>query len=798
MRFIFKILLTICFLQFVPNAFFGQGKNGNVSSSSAFANTVNKREADSLISEFTSKLLPMPKRVSFHGSFFLFNEKWIVDYPNAALKDKNALQSLIDGVKKNLDATIKTRGKSSGMRQQRSIQLIIKSGSVKIGEHYDKDIISLEQQAYRLELGKDKINIVANSSQGLFYGVQTFLQLLNSNAKEALLPEGEIVDWPDFGLRMIFWDDSHHLERLKALKRAIDNAARFKINGFILKLEGHFQYKKASVIVEPYALSPSEHQALTDYAKARHIELIPYLDAPAHVSYILKHPEYASLRSFPNSNYQMSVTNPKSYELLLGMFDELMEANRGGKYIFLSTDEAYYVGKTESEKEKAKELGGNGRLLADFISKVSDYLHKKGRTVIFWGEAPLTPVDVKALPTHLINGINQNSEIFGSIFKDHGIRNLVFTSTQGVEPLFPEYHKLSGEIFSQNNKMITTDDELMQGDNSKGRVAEIVKLIRESIDAGRADIAGVLVCGWADTGLHPETFWLGYAAGTAAAWNIKTAKPTELTEHFYNAYYGSSISKMDKIYRLLSHQTQFWSQSWDWDTTLNLRTPIIGNSKGVFPNPQPVEDQTLPALPIPSKTDLSLSENWSEKNKHRLQLARKFLTENDELMRLLHHNLRNVEYNQYNLEVLVSIASLCRNNLDMLLGLERIDSLLKLSSKIAGVEPSVAIALIDQALEQAALIYKNRNEVFQFITTTWYEDWHPRTDSANGRKYLNKVDDVKDHLPVRTIDMSYLIYRDLHYPLGVWTENVRKNRNEFAKKHELPVSSFSLNWREYN
>ena len=135
-------------------------------------------------------------------------------------------------------------------------------------------------------------------------------------------------------------------------------------------------------------------RTLPNYAKDASVQLIPFLDCPAHVSFILKHPEFASLRAFPNNNYQFSVVNPKADDLILGMFNELFDANKGSKYVFLSTDEAYYVGKTENEKEAAKAAGGNGALLAKYITKISTELHKRGRTPIIWGEYPLTKKDV--------------------------------------------------------------------------------------------------------------------------------------------------------------------------------------------------------------------------------------------------------------------------------------------------------------------------------------------------------------------------------------------------------------------
>ena len=56
-----------------------------------------------------------------------------------------------------------------------------------------------------------------------------------------------------------------------------------------------------------------------------------------------------------------------------------------------------------------------------------------------------------------------------------------------------------------------------------------------------------------------------------------------------------------------------------------------------------------------------------------MNLARKSLAENDELMNLLYANLPEVQFNHYNLEVYLSIAKLCRQNLLMLKDLKEIN-----------------------------------------------------------------------------------------------------------------------------
>ena len=75
-------------------------------------------------------------------------------------------------------------------------------------------------------------------------------------------------------------------------------AAFVKINAIALRLNEHFQYASAPALVNPYALSPAELQKLTGYGLHYHLQIVAYLDGPAHVNFILRRPEYTQLRDF--------------------------------------------------------------------------------------------------------------------------------------------------------------------------------------------------------------------------------------------------------------------------------------------------------------------------------------------------------------------------------------------------------------------------------------------------------------------------------------------------------------------
>ena len=109
-----------------------------------------------------------------------------------------------------------------------------------------------------------------------------------------------------------------------------------------------------------------------------------------------------------------------------------------------------------------------------------------------------------------------------------------------------------------------------------------------------------------------------------------------------------------------------------------------------------------------------------------------------------------------------------------------------------------ALHEIDSATRYGYLVSgQKRNQVLENATATWYERWFPRVAEANGRQFLNELDDVKDHLPNRTIDMSYLVYREKLLPFGDWVNSIATARNEFATAHQLPVRDYHLAWDDF-
>lgn len=729
-------------------------------------------------------VIPEPQKVSLEAHDFTFGQNWQLRLDKSVPRNDVAVEALRDDLKSRFHVRLGAHDGPGG-----KLSLRIAPGSIQIGRALDVHKSALERQAYKIDLHAGSVTITANAPTGLFYGVDTFVQLLRPGTGTLWLPEGTIEDWPDLQLRSIFWDDISHLDRIDALKHALRQAAFYKVNGFVLRLDGHFEFKSAPSVVEPYALTPAELQELTDYALRYHVQLIPYLDGPAHVAFILKHAEYIHLREFPASNYEMCATNPASYKLLEGMYQNLLDANKGVKYFFLPTDEPYFIGLAHNsqcdEATLAKRLGSVGQVYAHFLDKAGDYLHARGRAVMFWGLDPLHPDDIRSLPPYLIN-----SFVYGptmdEAFHQRGIQQAIITYAVGEEYLFPDY-----AILPQRERVHGAELDRKLG---IPKVAAMMDKI--SLDPSRiyTSVIGEVSAGWGDEGVNPETIWLAYIASDAAGWHPGSPSAPELSSSFYSLFYGAKVINMGRIYQLMSDQSQSWADSWDW-TASTTRKPIWGGYHAIYAPPKPARDQTIPLPPSP-RANLEYTSSWSSENTKRIALASQAKQANNLLLGLLDEDIQRAQYNRYNLEVYLTIANLCRQNFEMIEDIHEMDMDLASASQLKDRDPGDAIHQIDNALDIANSIWLQRNRVLNNAVTTWDKSWSPRVEDANGRHFLHELSDVKDHLADRTVDMSFLVYREKTLPFGEWVNSIAEARNQFAAAHDLPVRKYDLAWRD--
>ncbi len=701
-------------------------------------------------------VIPAPQRASLAGGKLAIGSDWRVSLsgiPEGDIAPRTLIQDFRDfhGVSLGL-----------GEAPARTIRLSVEAGAVKTGAAAES-----ERQAYRLRIEPERIEIAGNAAPGLFYGVQTLVQLARREDDGRLaVPLGVIEDWPALPLRFLHWDAQQHQDRIETLKRYIDWTARFKANMIAFQLEDKFEFPSHPVIGAPGAYTSAEMQELTDYALERHIQIVPMIQAPAHFSWALKHPEFADLRSDGN-NYAANTCDPRALEFIFSLYDDIMNATRGVHYFFVSTDEIYYAG---IDPRCGRPYTPENRSLAwvEFVQKAHEHVVKKhGRTMLIWGEYPLLPQHVKLLPPDIIDGVSMEPEYLPEQ-KRIGMRNLFYVWTQGVELHFPDYFGWVGEKGWRQGNLARIHEQIARGRHWQGNPV------------------GVFGANWDASGPHNETFWLGWSGAAQWGWNPGTVTPERHAADFFRLYYGPRVEGMAHIYALLQQQARAWERSWD-QVPSRVRGPAYGNSRGKGIGTQR-RDMTLYPPPLPRLPDLRVVSVLRVKYRDYFAEARRRMPENEMLQVMLATNLGRADRNRYNLEVLLANTKFIERHWRLLMAMEEAErSLERARAAAAGRRPAEAVGHLLAAAEGIEPLVKERSRALAALTAVYEKSRYPRGQSVGGRVFVDVNDDSKDYWAQRRPDMSYLTAPEESIGLEDWIEGLREVIAQYARQHKVPV-----------
>jgi hexosaminidase len=303
------------------------------------------------------------------------------------------------------------------------------------------------KEGYVLDAGLKGVVLSANAPAGLFYGVQTLLQLLPKEVEQKTataanwsIPVVKITDYPRFGWRGIMLDVSRHFFSKEDVKTYIDQIARYKYNtlhwhltddnGWRVEIKslpkltsvgawrveraGHFGDRANPKPGEPATYggfySHEDIREVIRYAAERHVTIVPEIDVPGHsMAAIAAYPELSCTKDtsikvnpgtpfsewYGNGTFKMLVDNTlnpsdeKVYAFLDKVFTEIAELFPN-PYIHVGGDECYkgFWANDPGCQALMKKL--NIRHVEDlqgyFMGRVEKILSAKGKKLLGWDE----------------------------------------------------------------------------------------------------------------------------------------------------------------------------------------------------------------------------------------------------------------------------------------------------------------------------------------------------------------------------------------------------------------------------
>jgi predicted amidohydrolase len=668
------------------------------------------------LSDIGLHVIPYPQEVVLGGSDFTFSDKLtIVLDETHSDEDRFTAEELADALKNEWNLEVEISGEKAG----KSIMLTRKD----VPE-------SLKEQGYRITTSPDELTVAANSGNGLFYGTQTVLQLIQNAGNGFRVAGMKISDWPDIETRAVHYDTKHHQDKRSYVESFIRDLARYKINMLIWEWEDKFEYPSHPEIGAPGAFTMEEMQEMTRFAQKYHIQIVPLVQGLGHVSYILKWPQYSHLREIPASNWEFCPLKEGSYELLNDLWQDAIKATPGSEYIHIGCDETYELGQgVECGCEaRAKEIGKRG-LMTEFINRSAKPLMKEGRTVMAWSaqydpESNLNPH--KGMIT-----LGRSADIDKiKETRQAGYKVYVYDPNPGIEPLFLPYFYKTRAV--ANNGVY--DDELEE--EVENALMRSYNAVSSAANTGIYD--GMINTSWDDSGLHNQAWMMSFIHSAEYSWSGGSPSLDDFTESFFLNYYGKNSVDMKELYILLNKASYYYYKS------LERRVWHYGD----------IGKTHLPDLP--RGDNLEYDEFWNREYAGKIKESLEQLKQMERADQIIRANYDAGIKNSYDLEIFESITELVKHTCNTYLALSCLERAIKEAHKQRFVSHEAAYTALLEGLEIIDGNLAEREKVYNDLVATWEKTRLPKGLSTPEKQFFHRQDRAR-HFAFRRADMSYLI-----------------------------------------
>ena len=288
--------------------------------------------------------------------------------------------------------------------------------------------LDMNDEGYQLAVSPQGVKIQAKTPQGLFYGMQSLMQLLPAEVEsptvvkniEWTAPGVNITDAPRFAYRGVMLDPCRHFIPVENIKKQLDVLSLFKINTFHWHLtedQGwRIEIKKYPKLTEVGSkriegegheyggfYTQEEIKEVVAYAAERFITVIPELEIPGH--------ELAAISAYPELSCKGEPTTPR---IIWGVEDIVMCPGKEDMFKFLEDviqemvplfpGTYFHIGGDECPKSSWKNCpacqarirteglrgdknhSSEERLQSYVIQRMEKVLAKYGKKIIGWDE----------------------------------------------------------------------------------------------------------------------------------------------------------------------------------------------------------------------------------------------------------------------------------------------------------------------------------------------------------------------------------------------------------------------------
>lgn len=284
----------------------------------------------------------------------------------------------------------------------------------------DAATLPASEEGYCLTVGSSGVDLRSRGVPGLFYGLQTLLQLQHQYGER--LPGLQITDEPRFSWRGLHLDVSRHFFDKEFVKKQLRMMASLKLNRLHWHLTDGAGWR---VEIDRYPLltqvaawrhgatwrewrnqggrycrfddpnasggyyTKSDIREVLACADSLHITVVPEIELPAHSEEVLAVYPELSCPGQPAANGDFCIGNEQTFEFLENVLTEVMELFPS-EYIHIGGDEASKQAWATCPKcrwrMKREGLRTLDELQSYAVGRIDRFLNAHGRKLIGWDE----------------------------------------------------------------------------------------------------------------------------------------------------------------------------------------------------------------------------------------------------------------------------------------------------------------------------------------------------------------------------------------------------------------------------
>lgn len=414
------------------------------------------------------------------------------------------------------------------------------------------------REAYEVRITPMGGEVRARSSAGLFYAVQTIRQLVTESAGEKFIPEVVIRDWPAMAYRGFMMDLSHGgLPTEDEIKRQIDFLARWKANQYYFYSEANIALRGHPLLNPGAVYTEAQIRRIVDYARERHIDIVPCLEFYGHLHDLFRVERYSDLAAMPHGQ-DLNPADPRARDLLQNWVRQFT-AMFPSPWLHIGLDEPW-----ELEKAGSQVAGGMepARLYADHLKWTVELVRQHGKRPMFWADVhsgarifDKYPELVKQLPGDAVAvpwnyGVDVDFDAMLEPFARMKVPTVIAPGIMCWNEIAPDFYHTFANI-----------DRFLVSGRKHGAI-------------------GLINTGWTDASqVLYRTTLAAMAYGAAATWQTEPMEPARFFVDYARAFYPAKAAAevaagLDSLARaqalatkVLGHSTIY--RMWDDPLTLS-------------------------------------------------------------------------------------------------------------------------------------------------------------------------------------------------------------------------------------